>query len=608
MATGRAEMIRHTRLRRLAPWAVALMAALSACTPSSEQSTTTATIAVTTTVPPTSTTVPAPFVYRIGMTRDVTTLNPWAAEDTANSRWTAYVFDQTRASLFAPLPAETAVEPVLAAGEMTEPVEQADGSWVVELAVTGTWSDGVPVTPDDVAFTFDTVRRLELGGQWRRTWFPDQVTAITAAEATVRIQFASRPGLEVWPFGPGTAPILPAHHWGELVEGIETGEALYALDGAGTPSAGPFVVTDRTEGEEIRLEPNPAWGGEMPALDEAVYAIYSDVEAAVDALVRGEIDVIIDPDGLAPEAVADARARLDEAELGSSLSENNGFRFLAFNLNRPVTGNLGFRQAVDLIAASYGGSPEGGDQFEAGVSIPSSNFAWFDDEGAGRLRTKAPTGVADRLERLVAALTEAGFAWTTPPTLAGDTITPGTGLTLSGAAVPVLEVLTPAEDQVRLGYAKAVAAGLVELGFVVSLTEAPLDQVVERVFTPTAGGFDFDMYLAGWSLGRPEFPSHHAAFFGTPTDTRGQNNNTGFTSGAFDELLATYSSTRDPAEARQVLWAMEEILATQKPYVFLYTEPIAELYRADRVAFPFDTRLGGIQADGGALALVEPLE
>jgi ABC-type transport system substrate-binding protein len=600
-------MIRRTRLRRLTPWAVALVAGLSACTPSAEP-TTTVTAVPTTTVPPTSTTIPPPFVYRIGMTRDVTTLNPWAAEDTATSRWTSYVLDQTRASLFTPRPDETAVQPLLAAGDITEPAEQGDGSWVVEVPVSGTWSDGTPVTPGDVVFTFDTVRRLELGGQWRRTWFPDGVTAVTAAEESVRIQFASRPGLEVWPFGPGTAPILPAHHWADLVAGIETAEALYALDATGAPSGGPFVVVDRTAGEEIRLEPNPEWGGEMPAVEEAVYAVYPDIEAAVDALATGEIDVIIDPDGLAAEVVAGAQDGREEGELGSMGSENNGFRFLAFNLNRPVTGNLGFRQVVDLIATAYGASPEASGEFEAGVSIPSANLAWFDPEVASRLRTKAPTGAADRLERLVAALSGAGFAWTTPPALSGDTITPGTGLTLSGVAVPALEVLSPTEDQVRLGYARAVVSGLAELGFTVSLTEATLDEVVERVFTPTADGFDFDMYLAGWTLGRPEFPSHHEAFFGTPSDSRGLNNNTGFTSGAFDELLATYSATRDPLEARQVLWAMEEILATQKPYVFLYTEAITELYRADRIAFPFQTRLGGIQADGGALALVEPLE
>jgi ABC-type transport system substrate-binding protein len=542
------------------------------------------------------------------MTRDVTTLNPWAAEDTANSRWTTYVLEQTRASLFTPVLDESSVEPLLATGDITEPVERADGSWEVEVAVTGAWSDGTPVTAGDLEFTFDTVRRLGLGGQWSRTWFPEQVTAITAEEEGVRILFATRPGLEVWPFGPGTAPILPAHHWGPLVEAVETAEDLYALDGAGAPAAGRFVVTGRTEGEEIRLGPNPEWGDTAPAADEAVYAVYPDVEAAIDALVTGEIDAIIDPDGLAPEVVAGAADRLDEGELGSMLSENNGFRFLAFNLNRPVTGNLGFRQAVDLIATAYGNTPEAGGQFEAGVSIPSANLAWFDGEAATRLRTQPPASTTDRIERLVATLTGAGFSWSSPPTVNGDTVTPGTGLTLSGAAIPPLEVLSPSEDQVRLGYAKAVVSGLVELGFPVTLKEAPLDEVVEQVFTPATGGFAFDMYLAGWNLGRPEFPSHHRAFFGTPTETRGQNNNTGFTSGAFDELLDTYAATRDPAQARQVVWAMEEILATQKPYVFLYTEPISELYRADRVAFPFTTRLGGIQADGGAPAMVEPVE
>ena len=88
------------------------------------------------------------------------------------------------------------------------------------------WSDGEPITADDIVFTFETVRDLRLGGGWMAGYpvpnpdAPDQIglTQVRAVgDRTVEFWFNQRPGLVVWPHGVGMAPIMPAHHWREAV-------------------------------------------------------------------------------------------------------------------------------------------------------------------------------------------------------------------------------------------------------------------------------------------------------------------------------------------------------------------------------------------------------
>lgn len=570
---------------------LALVLLLTACTPAAVTETSTTQSASPTTSPTESTSVePTPFEYRVGMARDVSTLNPWASAD--RSPWSAFVLGRTTSSLYRPAPDSIAVVEDLAVGPAPEPVE-TDGSWVVEVEVDGIWSDGEPVTAGDLAFTFDTVRRLSLAGDWPN-WFPDSLVDIAVENDLAVITFAANPGLFVWPFAVGLAPILPRHYWQPQVVDLDTSDALYALSGDEAPSAGAFAISRRVETEEIQLTPNPAWSGWVgdPAVDILTYAIYPSVAEALTAVQLGEIDVAIDPDGIS----ADVQGATASAGTDTMVSQTNGFRFLAFNLSRPVTGDLGFRLAVAAIA----NRPErpAGAELGGGFTLPKENLRWYRANLADAI--SVPGG--DWIETAVMALADSGFQWSTHP----RADTPGTGLTLDGTAVAPLELLVPEEDSVRRAYAEYLREGLTQLGFSIQIVTLPLEEVVERVFAPDDRGFDYDMYLAGWNLGRPEFPTYHGAFFGTTGDGRGLNNNTSFSSPAFDALLDRFSATRDADEAIRIVWEMEKILVQQRPYVVLYTEPMVEMYRSDRISFPFASTLGGLQASGGAPELVEP--
>ena len=50
---------------------------------------------------------------------------------------------------------------------------------------------------------------------------------------------------------------------------------------------------------------------------------------------------------------------------------------------------------------------------------------------------------------------------------------------------------------------------------------------------------------------------------------------------------------------------MQEFLADELPYVVLFTTPIVETYRNDRIEFPYTESLGGLQNSAGLTTIVQ---
>ena len=49
---------------------------------------------------------------------------------------------------------------------------------------------------------------------------------------------------------------------------------------------------------------------------------------------------------------------------------------------------------------------------------------------------------------------------------------------------------------------------------------------------------------------------------------------------------------------------MQEFLADDLPYVVLFTTPLLETYRSDRLIFPYTKTLGGLQSTSGMTSSV----
>lgn len=567
---------------------------------------------VTSTIPPPSdalepdvdstTTTSAPFTYRVGVLAGTSTTNFWAFYGQQPSVWNSYILGPTKPALFRVDPMSAELEPEVA---RWLPGPSFDGnSWFVEVSIREdlAWSDGAPITADDYVFTFETVRSHQLGASWAAA-FPDSINAVTAVSPhRIRIEFADRPTLGLWPNAAGTAPMMPKHIWQDVVSGIAALE-LYSDTNTVDVGGGALVLSEVGDNHLVSVA-NSGYQVEG-APDRVEYKVYPDETSLVDALMAGEIDAILAPKGLS----AENSSRIQDVEtINQITSPANGIRYLGFNLQREPMSEPAFRSSMALLldrerlaATAAGGSRS------AFTFVREANQLWYDGEAAAAIVDTVSGDLQSKLAEALALLREAGYAWQSEPVIAEDgSITPGAGLTIHGQAPAPLTILTPGDayDPSRPAYVTEIAALLGALGFDARPVITDFDTVVDLAFTASEEGVrQYDMYLLGWTLGNPALPDHYRPLF----HSEGEMNNTGYSSAEFDERLNAYESARTLDEARLHLWEMETILARDLPYLVLYSTDITEAYRADRIEFTITGNLGGIQGRLGGIEDVRPV-
>jgi peptide/nickel transport system substrate-binding protein len=206
------------------------------------------------------------------------------------------------------------------------------------------WSDGTPLTSDDVRFTWEAVSDpgsgavLSVGFELIESIeTPDALTAVVHySEMNLAYLSQFRHGL------------LPRH---------ATGEPSAMLDWAWNRkpvSAGPFVVREWIEGERIVMDRNPRYYlPGQPFLDRLVFEVVPDADRQVAMMAAGEAHAQLWPVDV--KSVYDARVD-GQAELKEIPGEWN--MALSFNLSRPfdddpgplpphpALGDLRVRQAI----------------------------------------------------------------------------------------------------------------------------------------------------------------------------------------------------------------------------------------------------------------------
>ena len=271
---------------------------------------------------------------------------------------------------------------VAASAEVPTGAAEGDG-WAIEVPMRedAVWSDGTPITADDIVFTYETVRDFALGGSWLEAYplaneeNPDAV-GLTGVEAvddhTVKFVFNHQPGLAVWPHRVGVvAPIMPAHVWADAVEEARGSDdpaaSLYGAVGTGVDvSGGPMVFAERQEGAFARNVANDDYydkGREItrpsgrdrrvnvtytvgPYATESIFSLYGGQDAAVLALAAGEVDYLLNPLGMQRGLLAQVEGN---EELTAVVNPTNGFRYLAFNLRKEPMSIPAFRDALALM-------------------------------------------------------------------------------------------------------------------------------------------------------------------------------------------------------------------------------------------------------------------
>jgi len=592
-------------------------------------------------------------VYRAAILEDMTTLNWWSNYGPINSSMWNYVV----AGTYHPAAYGTSYHrwdyaPFAADGMPTD-LEQEGDFWVstVKIRKDLKWSDGAAVTAQDWAWTADVALKLNLQGNWSGydPNFLDRIEAVD--DYTAKLYYHTKPGLAIHQYGVLLKPWMSKAFWAPLVdplvqrmvtesEGLEKDsdeyttlqteitQQLETLDPTGEPSAGAWQFGQWEAGAYIENTRNEAYfdsmrqvteyanGGykqvtgdqefvsgdtskveleytEGPWFDKTIFSIYNS-DAAVLALDAGEVDFIISPNGLSEGQVAQLQPN---PKVSIATNVANGFRYLSFNFNRPALAEKTLRQAIACMIDKQFLTQNvlQGDAIPVNTIVPESNAYWYNPnvplfcEGMS---------TQERMEESVRMLKEAGYTWDTEPTWnpdRGGSVEYGAGLKgPDGQYIPEFGLLAPTAgyDPLRATTGVYLEQWMQQLGMPVKAQLINFNRILEL----RASG-EWDMYILGWGLGVE--PSYACDFLQPESGW----NFGAYDSQEFDDLCNQYKAETDREKAREIAMQFQEVLATDLPYLYLFTTPLYDAWDNTRVMFPFTEVADGI--GGGAYGLQE---
>lgn len=186
-----------------------------------------------------------------------------------------------------------------------------------------TWADGTPVTPDD--FRQTVTFQLGPGVQEAEPGYALIDRVETVDENTALVSFSQ-------PYGP----------WPTLFQRLfRSGHPFQDIREADT--TGAFTFADWVEGETVILERDPEWWADRDPLSQTPlgdvrqvsFVFVDDAEEMLDALARGEVDVITTRADAATVQDLEAMEAVDHATSAGPFWEHIDFNHLDPMLSRP---------------------------------------------------------------------------------------------------------------------------------------------------------------------------------------------------------------------------------------------------------------------------------
>ena len=494
-------------------------------------------------------------VLRIGWSQDPKTLNPFVGVN--EEEFLIWAINWELLVGFNP----EDLTPAPAIAESWDVSE--DGRTVTYHLIKGaTWSDGEPITSEDVRFSLETLGENGL----LFTGYTDGVTAIKTPDQHTVVLETKQPNARL--IGDLFVYILPEHIWGKVPVDELTAGYQPEIPMVGS---GPYIVTEFERSRILRMEPNPEWRGEAPAFDELQFIRYGSDDAASRALTLGEVDFI-------PEVQPATFNRLSEQEgIETVNAPTYSFSELAFNLCseencpeakfNPAVQDKTLRQAIaysidrernNEIANQGTSFPAHGllpSFYKDFYEVPEQDYP-YDPELANQL------------------LDEAGWV------LNDDGIREKDGMVAS------LDLFVRSEAPAEVQYAKLIAEQTQEIGVEFNVQVVSTDKLTELTVRKVDGlpAPEFDTFLWGWG-GDPYDPS--ALLDLLTTAQIGGSSDAFYSNPEYDRLYreqVTLVGEENAEERQAVVREMIAVLQEDLPYIVLSYDPYLEAYNSDALS------------------------
>jgi peptide/nickel transport system substrate-binding protein len=413
------------------------------------------------------------------------------------------------------------------------------------------WSDGEPLTANDVAYTINRSRDEE---------WPNHYATVANIEATatddLTLELTSSvpdpklPTMDVY--------IVPEHIYRDVSD-------IYSYDALDGVASGQYSLTSWRSGQDWTMERNPNWYGRDNGINRIVFRVFSNADAMVAALQQGEIDV-------AHNFNANSVAQL-EAEDGIEVvvGLQGGFTELALNGG---AGGIGdghpALQDVDVRHAIFY-SIDREAMFQrvdlglgaVGTTLsPSADPSWIPDLGDENF-----TYDPDRANQI---LDDAGYL---------DTDDDGVREMPDGSRPLELRYVERSESATAAAHREFITRWLSDIG--IATTVEVMDDT--QLYEANISG-NYDMFVWGWTPyvdPDPMLSYFTCAEVNTTPDGDGAND-ANWCDPAYDELYEAQKVELDPERRREIVHEMLRLFNSNATYLVLSLDPDLQAYRTDR--------------------------
>ena len=392
------------------------------------------------------------------------------------------------------------------------------------------WGDGMPLTADDVVFTFEIVRDPAVDAPHLRNYYRNLEKVQALDNRTVRFTF-SKPyfkSLEMI----GGMSIIPRHIFAK-------GDFNTNPHGRSPIGSGPYKFVKWETGKEIVLSRNEDYWGKKPHLKKIVFKIITDETVALQVLKRGEMDLM----GLTPvQWTRQTRRRKFTRKFDKLQYYLPGYSFIGWNMRRPYFSDKRVRRAMTMVLdresilknLRYGlGQIVTGNFFYESRDYDKDIKPWPHDP-----------------RKAAALMDEAG--WTDSD---GDGIRDKDGVPFR------FEFTIVSGSQFAEQMATILKEELRKVG--VDMLIRPLEWAL---FTEVLDDRSFDAVIMGWSL--PVEADPYQVWHSSQAEKG--SNFVGFVNQEADEIIEKARTTFDQSTRAGYYRRFHEILHDEQPYTFLF--------------------------------------
>ncbi|MEW6068897.1 MAG: peptide-binding protein [Nitrospirota bacterium] len=428
-------------------------------------------------------------------------------------------------------------------GDLAESWDISDDGLVITFHIRKgvKWTDGVEFTADDVLFGYNTIINEKTPTAYQEDYLQVKKAEVVdkyTFKVTYKKPFA--PALTSW----GNMVVLPKH----LLKGKDITKTDFGRNPIGM---GHYKLRKWISGQEVKLSSNKDYFEGRPYIDGYIYRFIPDPATMFLELQAGGIDMM----GLTP---IQYKKQTDNKFFRNNFQKFHyptfAYTYLGFNLRHPWFKDKRVRQAiayaidkteiVDVVLFGLG-SPA------TGPYVPNT---WPYNPNVKRYEFN--------LEKAKQLLKEAGWEDTD-----GDTIIDKDGKDFE------FTILTNMGNNLRKNTATIIQQRLRDIGIKVEIRTLEWSTFINEFIDKRR----FQAVILGWSIGID--PDQYDIWHSSKTREK-EFNFVSYNNPEVDELLEKGRRTFNIEERKKAYYRIQEILAEELPYIFLYVPDATPIVHA----------------------------